>query len=523
MTTSKPKTLVLYPPSPNIVRAGLALPVLFSYLKSRGLPITVLDCPGLEMTNDEVLAKIAELDPEIVGISVSATVHLGYSLETIRLIRARFPDKLLVAGGIHVTLCPEDLVASVDFVAIRDGFETLAEIIGRYPDRAAIRELDGIAYRDGGKTVYTPDRISDIRKVPRLDFSCLPMERYYFDIVFGDPTTRSIPTFYTLGCPNRCTFCANKRLTKGRIQYRDPDLVLDEMEENSGRYGVNCFGFMDPCFTAIPKKAAEFCRRYVARGCQLRWGGNCTINTVDDGLMELMAQAGCRTLAFGIESLDDGILKSINKPYQNFAKIRHALELSKRLGLFTPIGIIIGHIDDTIDTVYETITKCAQLEISSLGFSLLTPFPGCDDHDRAKESNFYFSQDFSTANYWTVNYIPVGLKDYNLWKCRCFGLYYFFSRTAERLDYWLGRLAAFPDFEGRAAGWRELYDHRRELDYDYYRDYTVLDPARRKVPGRRFYEPYLPDFSAAHKKEYFKLHARLTADPSLAEQHDLAL
>lgn len=506
---SAPRTLLLYPPSNRISRAGLSLPILYTYLKSRQHDITVLDCPGLEMSPEGLLDEVVRLLPHIVGVSVSATEHLQDALFILRRLRQRFPDLLLVTGGIHATLLPETVVKDCDFVVLGWGQETIEDLIRCYPDREAMRRAPGLAYSVNDRILYTESRFTDITHLPPIDWRCIPIEKYLFEMIFEDPKSMSIPIFLSMGCPNRCSFCASKRLYQGQIQYRDYDKVLDEMEINSRRHGVDCFYFYDPCFSAHPSKALAFCRRMKQRGPRVKWMVSCAVNTINPELLSAMAEAGCIALTFGIESCSDYILGKINKSYQNYDRIRWALDLAKDHNMFTAVGIIIGHIFDTLETVYETISKSTALKIDSLGVSLLTPYPGSDDYELALKQGDFIQRDFSDLNCFGVNYIPEKLRGYDLWKCRCFALYHFYSATEERVRYWLWRLRNHPDLEASQRGWWQTHEHHAELDLDYLHDYAVLDPARRRQTGRIFYEPFLPDFSKAHTREFCRKEARL--------------
>ncbi len=500
------RVLVLYPPSNAILRAGLAIPVLYTYLRSKGIDVYVLDCPGKKISNEELKKEIEKIKPDIIGVSIGATEHLHDAIIALENIRNNFPDKLLVCGGIHVTLMPEDVIQHCDITCIGYGQETLEEIVNLYPALDAIKKIKGIAYLKDGKHVFNEERNTDMKNLPPIDWSCIPIENYFFEIIYDDPSTKSIPTFLTMGCPNRCSFCASKRLYKGKIKFRNIDFVLDEIEMNKNKYGVNNFYFYDPCFTVNAKFAKEFCKKLIERKLNIKWLANCTLNTITDELIEIMAKAGCCTLGFGVESCSDYILKKINKSYQNFEKMKHVLDECKKNNLFTPIGIIIGFIDDTIDTVFETITKSAELNIDSLGVSLLTPYPGSDDYFRAQTEGRFLCKDFSKLNCFSVNYIPQGLLDYDIWKCRCFTFYYFYSRNYQRFSYWMRRLKKYPEYNNIVQGWTEIYENRDKLDHDYFIDYVILDTSKRKKKNRKFYEPFLPDFSKAHTTDYFKIH-----------------
>jgi len=500
MTLTKNKILLLYPPSRHVVRLGFSLPVLYSYLKGQGFEVKVLDCPGLEYSIEDVLAEIEEFDPAIIGVSIPATIMCPDGQLVLEAIRERFPNKLLVAGGIHAWLMPEDLIDRCDLVCLGLGQETLKEIGDLYPG-PEVFAVDGIAYKKNGQVVYTNSRKTDASRLPGPDWSCVPFEKYTNLALFWDPETRAVPAFTTLGCYNHCSFCAGHKLYRRRMQFRDIELVLDEVEAYIQKHRLRYFTFYDPLFTASPKRTMELCRRMIERGIEIKWTCTSTVNLISDELVRAMAEAGCIAIAFGLESANEFILKQIGKDQINAAMMKSALEVCKKHDVKVISQIILGFPDDTIETVWENISVTSTFHIDSYGVSLLTPYPGTDEAVKAKAKGRIIVSDYEELSPFQVSYIAPALEGYDLPKCYRFAFYYFYSRDSQRLDAWLKRFTGRPEYPEIEKGWRELYENRATINFEYFVDYVTLDPARRKVKERRFFEPFLPDFSRVHKKE----------------------
>ncbi len=98
-------------------------------------------------------------------------------------------------------------------------------------------------------------------------------------------------------------------------------------------------------------------------------------NLVDKDLLALMKKAGCKRTAFGVETGDEGILKSIEK-HITHDQIREAFRNAKAVGLETVGFFIIGLPGDTEETMEKTIRFAIELDPLVANVSMMTPYPG---------------------------------------------------------------------------------------------------------------------------------------------------
>ena len=88
------KVALIYPPGKNVIKKGLSLPVLYSYLKSHEIDNLIIDCPGLEYTHDKLCMDLDRYNPDIIGISVAGTCMKRDTIETCRVLRKKYPDNI---------------------------------------------------------------------------------------------------------------------------------------------------------------------------------------------------------------------------------------------------------------------------------------------------------------------------------------------------------------------------------------------------------------------------------------------
>jgi radical SAM superfamily enzyme YgiQ (UPF0313 family) len=98
-------------------------------------------------------------------------------------------------------------------------------------------------------------------------------------------------------------------------------------------------------------------------------------NLADTETLRLMKEAGCKRVAFGVETGDEEILESIDKRVTH-DQIREAFRNAKQVGLETVGFFIIGLPGDTAATMDKTIEFACELDPVVANFSMMTPYPG---------------------------------------------------------------------------------------------------------------------------------------------------
>jgi radical SAM superfamily enzyme YgiQ (UPF0313 family) len=98
-------------------------------------------------------------------------------------------------------------------------------------------------------------------------------------------------------------------------------------------------------------------------------------NLADEDLLKAMKAAGCKRVAFGVETGDADILESIDKRVTH-DQIRLAFKNAKKAGLETVGFFIIGLPGDNAVTMEKTIRFACELDPLVANFSMLTPYPG---------------------------------------------------------------------------------------------------------------------------------------------------
>jgi len=108
-----------------------------------------------------------------------------------------------------------------------------------------------------------------------------------------------------------------------------------------------------------------------------------------------MAQAGCKGLAFGVETLTGDALNNISKKFINEEKVKSFIKLLKDNDIWSHATYSIGLPGETYDSIMKTIDFAINAGSDSLQFSIATPYPGTPFYKMCKDNGRLITDDFT--------------------------------------------------------------------------------------------------------------------------------
>ena len=89
--------------------------------------------------------------------------------------------------------------------------------------------------------------------------------------------------------------------------------VVDEIEYVLGKSADNVIFIGDDMIGVTEADAVSFCEEILSRDLDISWYANARVDSVSQRILQLMKQAGCMMVCYGVESGSPKILKMINK------------------------------------------------------------------------------------------------------------------------------------------------------------------------------------------------------------------
>lgn len=389
------KILLCYPFLNNANQSPpLGIVSLATYLRKHGYESRLCDSTFFSNFN-HLEEDLRTYRPDIVGFSM-LTLFAHRLPELAAMARTIVPQSLIIAGGPHVTADVASVLAvpEIDLCVMGEGERTLLELV-RAVEKGTrdFSELRGIALRgeNGATRLSAPQPfIENLDDVGEPDRSLLPSMPQYLSFPTCFPYF--MPHTYMLttrGCPFSCTFCQPmlSRQFGAKIRQRSPGSVVREIEHLTDTYGLKSLYFADETFLANRAWAAQVCAGIRQRGLHRRmvFMAQTNVRTFDDETAEFMHSSGFIMTLFGAESGNDRLLSEVYKKPQTRKHIEDAFAAARRHGMITEASLIIGAVEETTESLQDTISMVKELKADFLDLHYLTPTPGSEIYDTYKK------------------------------------------------------------------------------------------------------------------------------------------
>jgi len=323
---------------------------------------------------NEVESVIKENKPKIVGITSNVATHTA----VLRVAKTakEIAGCTVVIGGPYPTLLPEEACRSeyVDYVVWGEGEYTMLELTNFIlRNQGALREIKGVVFKVAGECIKTPkrERITDLDSLPYVN-------RDLFLSI--SPFRKSSHTIMgSRGCPHRCSFCAVVPIWGRKVVYRSAGSLVNEIETNHEKYKNKGFRFYDDVFTASVRRATEFSEKLVERRLhkKLTWGCLSRVNVISRELVRSLERANCRSIALGIESGSDRILKTLKKDITK-SLVREKVKIVRNSKLSLHLYFMVGTPYEKEEDILETYSFVRELSPDSIGLCTFTPYYGTE-------------------------------------------------------------------------------------------------------------------------------------------------
>jgi hypothetical protein len=277
----------------------------------------------------------------------------------IKEIKKRRPDITIVMGGPE---CHENYYRKpkeVDYYFIGESEQNILDFLenwenGIKPSEPAIGSL------------YSDTRI-DIDSLPYPDYSDFDLTKYW--------GKNSICAEISRGCIAKCSYCTEVYYWKFRD--RGANNVVDELEYQVKKYGINFVSFVDSLMNGNLKEFRNFCEELKKRNLGFSWWGYARADgRMDLEFYQLMKDAGCQGYNYGIETGSDKVLKAINKK-NTVAEINQNIIDSDKVGMKVSACWVIGAPGEDIEAFTHSFNMLWNHRARIIACS---PGPGLGDN-----------------------------------------------------------------------------------------------------------------------------------------------
>jgi len=311
--------------------------------------------------------------PDLVGISSLFTSYYREALACAEAIKKKL-NVPVIMGGPHVTAEPLCVLndPNVDFIIRGEGERPLVELLKVLENREALENVPNLGFKKQEKPILNPmGEPYAIDDLPWAGLSDCPVDRYLYE---------NKPVCFLMtsrGCPHQCGFCSvHLTFGKGYRQRKVEDIV----EEIKYRYeaGYRVFDFEDDNLTFHRENFKQLLQRLIkempGRDVRLLAMNGVSYLSLDAELLELMKQAGFRSLNISLVSSNSRTLSRIKRPH-TLEKFLEAVRQGHLLGFDLVAYQILGLPYETLDHMKDTLILLASLPVL-IGVSIFYQVPG---------------------------------------------------------------------------------------------------------------------------------------------------
>ena len=327
--------------------------------------------------------------PDLVGIT-AFTSQANRAYEVAEYYRSRGVP--VVMGGIHATMCLDEVVERVDSVVTGEAEGVWARLLEDFQNGMLKRRYDG--------------GLSKVERIPPARHDLLD-KGYAFGAI---QTTR--------GCPLNCSFCSVTTFNGAQYRQRPIADVVEEFRMIRERLVLVVDDNLIGTRAEHIERAKELFRALAKANLRKDWVGQATINFADDDeLLDLAAKAGCRGVFIGFESPTPEGLEEIGKKF-NIMKsrdIRASVRRIQKHNILVVGSFIIG-LDVDKPGIGRLISRMAsRYGVDNLNALFLTPLPGTRLWDQMKAegrialNNFPVDWDYYTLTFPVARYKHLSL------------------------------------------------------------------------------------------------------------------
>lgn len=362
--------------NPNRMRppvAPIALDYLASALADRGFEADILDLCFADDWASEIERCLTANDVAVVAFSIRNTDDTSLATRDFFIpVFKRMLDCLkthtgapIVLGGSGFSIMPQSILGycDIDLGIWGEGEYALPLLVERIAANQVYDDVPGLIYRSQDGFHRNPPTYVDLESIPAPRRTLVDNRRYFAEGGMGGIETKR-------GCPKRCVYCADPLGKGDRTRLRAPASVADEIEALLDM-GIDHLHLCDSEFNLPPDHAEAVCREIVRRGLgsRVRWYAYCSPAPFTVELADLFKQAGCAGINFGVDSADEGMLRSLGRDFTP-ADVERTVQICRDKGIVFMYDLLIGAPGETRETLRYTIDTMKRLSPHRVGANL---------------------------------------------------------------------------------------------------------------------------------------------------------
>jgi len=406
--------LIVYDNGSYIHTFPIGLGYIAASLINNGYEVEIYNQDQNHYPEEQLTEYLNQNTFDVIGVSfIAGYFQYRKMIKISKAINSSCNRPIFIIGGHGPSPEPDFFLKKLqaDIVVIGEGEITILNLLKELSSHKDLSKIKGIAYRENNAVIVNQRQplIEDIDSIPWPAYHLFPMKYYR---LLRMPHSESGDFVMSMlsgrGCKFKCNFCY--RLDEG-FRQRSNESIIEEIEYLKKEYGITYVAFHDELLMSSKERTESLCLDFIKSKINIKWCANGRLNYATKDILKLMKESGCVFINYGIESMDDEVLKKMNKALTT-KQIFKGVEETIKAGISPGCNIIFGNIGDSIESLEKGLSFLLNYSDDSQLRTIrpVTPYPGSPLYYYAIEKglidncedfyeNKHINSDLLTANF----------------------------------------------------------------------------------------------------------------------------
>lgn len=334
------------------------------------------------------LDLLERLNPDWIGLSFFS-INFGMAKFLTQAIRSRFPNKLILWGGIDTKVNSEENIHFCDVACIGEGEWPMREFMHRLNHGRSFEDIPSLWINKGGGEIIKNARgmvEQNLDNLPWPDFE-VENKHYLFDDQLLDAHFPPISHLHTnfmvmgsRGCAFTCTYCHSGHSDvyypgQKSVRARSVDNVINELKYriNTWPSKIERIEFFDDILPLNPRWIENMGPRY-KQEIGLPFWGYTHPNVRKPEVLKILGDAGAEFMFMGIQTGSQRTLRKYYDRKHSKEAIMEAMANIRDAGI-RPLIDLIGH--NPLETEADCLESLDLLCDMPRPYGIVTVNPMC--------------------------------------------------------------------------------------------------------------------------------------------------
>jgi len=345
---------------------------------------------------DEFLAEVNRIKPDVVGYSVTST---DFKLATSLQEKIEHLGIPAVSGGPHPTLAPDECVRVFGKVLIGECETALPALLECLESGGDLREVPNLCFMEQGQMRRNPlgNLMDDMDTLPFPDWKLFD-DRHYFEnshLPYARPGARCAAVFERgRGCPHKCTYCSMpfvRKAYKGLgkwFRLKSVSRLTAEISAFKALYPLDYIQFVDDSFLTVEDDLRDLVKQF-REHVQVDLSISERPEKITSEKMKLFKEAGGYRVCIGLESGDESFRKKHLKRKMSNEVLERAFREASSSGVVVRASTMVGLPEQDDRSYLKTFDLVGKLDMNEIQYTIFVPFVGTELYDYCIEKGYY--------------------------------------------------------------------------------------------------------------------------------------